>query len=98
MPSRFAQQPFPEELSRLLLERGMSQRTLATQIGVSSSHLSRVSRRRDSKTPSMDLMRKVAWALGLDEGHFVEARIALIVERLESDKVFRDRTYRSLKR
>src|SRR5690348_11362202 len=49
--------PFSEELPRLLSERRMSTRALAMQIGVSPSHLSRVIRRKDYKTPGLDLMQ-----------------------------------------
>jgi transcriptional regulator with XRE-family HTH domain len=97
MSSRLAEEPFADVLPRLLRERGMSQRALASKIGVNQSHLSRVLGRRDRKTPSVELMRKVALALGLDEDFFVEYRVALIMERLERDPSFRERTYRGLK-
>jgi len=77
--------PFIEELPRLLHDRGMSLRALAATIGISDSHLSRVLRRADYKTPSPDLTRKVARALGLPPDYFLEFREAYVIERIRSD-------------
>jgi transcriptional regulator with XRE-family HTH domain len=77
--------PFTEELPRLLRERGMSVRGLAAEIGISDSHLSRVLRRADYKTPSPDLTRRVALSLGLPPDYFREFREAYVVEQIKSD-------------
>jgi transcriptional regulator with XRE-family HTH domain len=78
--------PFTEEVPRLLKERGMSTRALAATIGVSDSHLSRVLRRADYKTPSPDLTRRVALALDLPADYFPEFREAYVVERIKRDR------------
>jgi transcriptional regulator with XRE-family HTH domain len=85
--------PFTEEVPRLLKERGMSVRALAATIGISDSHLSRVLRRADYKTPSPDLTRKVALALGLPSDYFPEFREAYVVEQIKSDPKLRNDLY-----
>jgi transcriptional regulator with XRE-family HTH domain len=88
--------PFIEELPRLLHDRGMSLRALAATIGISDSHLSRVLRRADYKTPSPDLTRKVARALGLPPDYFLEFREAYVIERIRSDPKLRNDLYARL--
>jgi transcriptional regulator with XRE-family HTH domain len=88
--------PFIEELPRLLHDRGMSLRALAATIGISDSHLSRVLRRADYKTPSPDLTRKVARALGLPPDYFLEFREAYVIQRIRSDPKLRNDLYARL--
>ena len=90
--------PFVEELPRLLRERGMSLRALAAMIDISDSHLSRVLRRADYKTPSPDLTRRVALALGLAADYFPEFREAYVVEQIRSDPKLRNDLYARLTR
>jgi transcriptional regulator with XRE-family HTH domain len=90
--------PFIEELPLLLHDRGMSLRALAATIGISDSHLSRVLRRADYKTPSPDLTRKVARALGLPPDYFLEFREAYVIERIRSDPKLRNDLYARLTR
>jgi transcriptional regulator with XRE-family HTH domain len=90
--------PFIEELPRLLRERAMSLRALAAIIDISDSHLSRVLRRADYKTPSPDLARRVALALGLPPDYFPEVRESYVVEQIKSDPKLRNQLYRQLTR
>lgn len=90
--------PFIEELPRLLREREMSLRTLASTVDISDSHLSRVLRRADYKTPSPDLTRRVALALGLPADYFPEFREAYVVEKVRSDPELRNDLYARLTR
>jgi transcriptional regulator with XRE-family HTH domain len=85
--------PFVEELPRLLRERGMSLRALAATMAISDSHLSRVIRRVDYKTPSPDLTRRAALALDLPPDYFPEFREAYVIERLKSDPRLRNDLY-----
>lgn len=85
--------PFSEELPRLLVERGLSTRALAREIGVSHSHLSRVIRHKDYKTPGPELMRKISAALGLASDYFPEFRELVVLERIRSDSNLRDELY-----
>ena len=88
--------PFTEEVPRLLKERRMSIRALAATIGISDSHLSRVLRRADYKTPSPDLTTRVAVALGLPADYFREYREAYVVELIKTDPKLLNRLYSRL--
>jgi transcriptional regulator with XRE-family HTH domain len=85
--------PFTEELPRLLKARGISQRRLASTIGISDSHLSRVLRRANYKTPSADLTRRVALALELPQDYFPEFREARVIEQIRADPKLRNELY-----
>lgn len=76
----------------------MSIRALAAAVGVSDSHLSRVLRRADYKTPSTDLTKRVAETLGLPSDYFPEFREAYVIERIKGDPKLRNRLYQQLKR
>jgi transcriptional regulator with XRE-family HTH domain len=89
--------PFVEEVPRLLEERGMSIRALAAAIGVSDSHLSRVLRRADYKTPSTDLTTRVARVFDLPADYFPEFREAWVIERIKSDSKLRNTLYARLR-
>jgi transcriptional regulator with XRE-family HTH domain len=89
---------FTEEVPRLLKEHGMSIRALAAAIGVSDSHLSRVLRRADYKTPSTDLAKRVAEAFGKPADYFPEYREAFVIERIRSDARLRNDLYSRLTR
>jgi transcriptional regulator with XRE-family HTH domain len=82
------------ELPRLLAERGLSARALAREAGINQSYLSRVLRRVDYKTPSPELVRRTALALGLPEDYFAEYRESFVIERIKRDPKLRDRLYR----
>jgi|SRR5579862_7432639 len=97
MPAR-TDTPFAEEVPRLLAEHGMSIRALAAAVGVSDSHLSRVLRRADYKTPSTDLATRVAETFDLPADYFPEFREAYVIERIKRDPPLRNRLYRQLKR
>jgi transcriptional regulator with XRE-family HTH domain len=90
--------PFTEELPRLLKERGISVRALAATIGISDSHLSRVMRRADYKTPSPELTKRIALALGLSPDYFLEFREAYVIEQIKSDPKLRNDLYRRLQK
>jgi transcriptional regulator with XRE-family HTH domain len=87
-----------EEVPRLLNERGWSIRELARRADVTDSHLSRVLRRANYKTPSADLARRVAVAFGLPVDYFPEFREAFVLERVRRDPDLRDRLYKQLRR
>lgn len=93
---RVADQPFVDEVPRLLAERGWSLRRLAREAGVSASHLSRVIRRAQYKTPSVSLMERVARALDLPGDYFIEVRESLVMERIRGDAKLREELYRRL--
>jgi transcriptional regulator with XRE-family HTH domain len=85
--------PFTEAVPPLLRDRGISQRGLAAMIGISDSHLSRVLRRTNYKTPSADLTRRVALALQLPPDYFPEFREAHVIEQVRADPKLRNELY-----
>ena len=90
--------PFVDELPRLLAEREMSLRALAREVGVTDAHLSRVLRRVEYKTPSADLARRVAVALGLPPDYFPEFREGFVIDWIRSDRALRDELYDRLRK
>jgi len=84
---------FVEELPELLKKRGLSLRQLAQLADLNPSHLSRVLRRADYKTPSGELARRIAIALDLPHDYFPEYRESVVRERIESDDELRDELY-----
>jgi transcriptional regulator with XRE-family HTH domain len=75
----------------------MSQRALARAVGVTDAHLSRVLRQVNYKTPSPELTRRVATALGLPNDFFVEFREAFVVEEVRRNARLREELYRRLR-
>ncbi|HEX8105751.1 MAG TPA: helix-turn-helix transcriptional regulator [Solirubrobacteraceae bacterium] len=97
MAAKRTDQAFAVEVPRLLEEHGMSLRQLAGAVDVQPSHLSRLLRGADyRKTPSSDLMGKVAMAFGLPTDYFAEYREAAVVEAVRRDPELRERIYRRL--
>jgi transcriptional regulator with XRE-family HTH domain len=92
MPRR-TNTPFVQELPRLLKEQGLSTRKLAEAVGVSPSHLSRVLRGVDYKTPSLSLMTRSADALGMEPDYFPDVREAAVISAIRADPGLRDRLY-----
>lgn len=87
-----------EELPDLLEERGLSIRAIARAADVDPAHLSRVLRGVRGKTPSPELARRVAEALGLPRDYFPEWREAVILHRIREDPALRDRIYDRVRR
>lgn len=89
---------FVDELPELLREKGLSIREIAGRAKVSPSHLNRVLREVDYKTPSGELTRRIAVELDLPPDYWPEYREAVVIEQLRADPEFRDEVYRRLKR
>lgn len=87
-----------EELPRLLEERGLSLRRIAQRVDVNPSHLSRVTRRANYKTPSTDLVRRIAVALDLPPDYFPEYREGVVIDHVRRDARLRDDLYERLTR
>ena len=84
---------FVEELPDLLLERKLSLRKLAQRADINPSHLSKVLRRVDYKTPSADLVRRIALALDLPEDYFPEYREGVVFDKIRQSDELRDDLY-----
>lgn len=88
-----SQRRLVEELPELLAARNLSVRALAIHAEVSASHLGRVLRQRDYKTPSAELCRRVARALDLPDDYWPEYRERVIIDRIRSDPKLREELY-----
>lgn len=88
------QRSFVDEVPELLARHQMTLRSLARDVGVNVSHLSRVLRGSNQQTPSGDLARRVANAFGLPDDYFPEYREAAVIAHLKKDAETRDRLYR----
>lgn len=75
----------------------MSVRAVARMVGVSDSHLNRIRHRTGYKSLSGELAERIATALGLDPGYFVEARERYVIDRVRADPKLRDELYRKLR-
>ena len=91
-----SQRRLVEELPEILEDRELSIRALAHSAGVSPSHLGRVLRQTDYKTPSVELCRRLARALGLPEDYWPEYRERVVVDRVRSDPALREELYTRL--
>ncbi len=96
--AKLTDEPFVAEVPRLLAERNLSVRALAKRAQVTDAHLSRVLREVAYKTPSGELARRVACALGLPEDYFPEYRKTFVIERIKRDARLREDLYRKLRR
>jgi len=86
--------PLELELPRLLAIRKLSLRQVATEVGVSAGHLSRVAR--GQKTAQAKLLERLAARLNVDPDHFPEYRALVVCEHVRRDAELRDRLYREL--
>jgi len=82
--------PFLRELPKLLQELKLTPTEVARAAGIAPSHLSRVLRAADYKTPSAELSAKIAKVLDLPVQYFPEYREAVVVRRVKTDPLLRD--------
>ena len=92
--------PLREALPGLLEKHGRSLRSLATDVGVNQSYLSRIIRADGpaARRATPAIARRIAAALDLPEDYFPEAREGYVVDRLREDGALRDRLYDRLRR
>ena len=96
MSARTTDRPFNEELAILLAERRLSQRKLAQLVDLNPAHLSRVIRGADGARPSVDLVDRIAKALELPAGYFIEQRETAVIEMIRRNPALRDQLYARL--
>lgn len=84
--------PFPEELPRLLRERGETLRSLARDVqGLDHGYLSRMINR---KAPvNAEHAERIALHLGLPSDYFPEVREAAVIRMIRAQPKLRDRLY-----
>jgi transcriptional regulator with XRE-family HTH domain len=98
MPARYSRDAISVELLRLLetQPKPMSLRALAAKVDVQQSHLSRVLGAKGARTPSRELLERIAKVLGVPPEHFREYRQLLVIEAIKSDVDLLDRTFAAL--
>jgi transcriptional regulator with XRE-family HTH domain len=77
--------PFAEAATALVRARQIGVRQLARDISASPSHVSRVLRGAQDKQPSVELIGRVARALGVPPSYFVEVRRGQVVSAIVRD-------------
>ncbi len=89
-----------EELPALLEQRNRSLRSLADEVGVNASYLSRILREEaaGARRPTAAIAQRIAGALDLPADYFPEAREAFVVDRIRDDAELRDRLYDRMRR
>jgi transcriptional regulator with XRE-family HTH domain len=91
-----AEAPFVEEATRLLAERGLSQRALGRRIGINQAHVSRILS--GQTVPTLAMIDAIAAALELPADYFVESQLRTIAKILGSDPRLRRRVYQQVTR
>ncbi len=92
---RFSDDVFGATLERLMVERGVTYRALASKTKLSAGYLNHLVHG-NRPVPSTDIVRKLASALDVEPEHFREYRLRVITERLEEMPALIDRLYRRL--
>jgi transcriptional regulator with XRE-family HTH domain len=94
---RFSEEGFGATVQRLMDERGVTYRQLATRTGLSAGYLNHLVHG-NRPVPSNDVVSTLADALEVEPEHFREYRLRMITERLEAMPALIDRLYRQLNR
>jgi transcriptional regulator with XRE-family HTH domain len=92
---RFSDEAFGPTIQRLMVETGVTYRSLAEKTGLSAGYLNHLVHG-NRPVPSDDVIGELAQALGVEPEHFREVRVRRIAERLESMPELIDRLYRRL--
>ena len=92
---RFSEEAFGPTMRRLMAETGLTYRSLADKTGLSAGYINHVVHG-NRPVPSNAHMKGIAKALGVEPEHFLEYRVRVITERLESMPDLVDRLYKRL--
>jgi transcriptional regulator with XRE-family HTH domain len=92
---RFSEEPFGPSMVRLMYETGLTYRSLAAESGLSAGYLNHVVHG-NRPVPTNEVVERIARALGVEPEHFLEYRVRVITERLETMPELVDRLYRRL--
>ena len=92
---RFSEEAFGSTVERLMTETGTTYRALADRTKLSAGYLNHLVHG-NRPVPSNEIIERLAGALGVEPSHFLEYRLRVITERLESMPDLIDRLYRRL--
>lgn len=92
---RFSEEGFGTTVQRLMDERGVTYRQLASATGLSAGYLNHLVHG-NRPVPSNDVVKTLATALDVEPEHFREFRLRVITDRLEQMPDLIDRLYKRL--
>jgi transcriptional regulator with XRE-family HTH domain len=92
---KYSEEPFGTTIERLMTESGLTYRGLAAKTQLSAGYLNHLVHG-NRPVPSMDVVQRLAGALGVDAEHFREYRLRVITNRLEARPDLIDRLYKRL--
>ena len=92
---RFSEEGFGATVQRLMDERGVTYRQLASRTGLSAGYLNHLVHG-NRPVPSNDVVTTLASALDVEPEHFREYRLRVITDRLEQMPDLIDRLYKRL--
>ncbi len=92
---RFSEEPFGSTVQRLMDETGITYRALASKTKLSAGYLNHLVHG-NRPVPSNDVVETLAGALGVEPEHFLEYRLRVITDKLESMPDLIDKLYKRL--
>ena len=92
---KYSEDPFGTTIERLMAETSLTYRGLAAKTQLSAGYLNHLVHG-NRPVPSMDVVQRLAGALGVEPEHFREYRLRVITDRLEAMPDLIDRLYKRL--
>jgi transcriptional regulator with XRE-family HTH domain len=92
---KYSDQPFGATIEALMGETGTTYRSLAEKTDLSAGYLNHIVHG-NRPVPSDDVIGRLATALDVEREHFLEYRVRVITEKLETMPDLIDRLYKRL--
>ena len=92
---KYSEQPFGPTIEKLMGETGTTYRSLAEKTDLSAGYLNHIVHG-NRPVPSDDVIGRLAAALDVEPEHFLEYRVRVITEKLETMPDLIDRLYKRL--
>ncbi len=92
---KYSEESFGVTMERLMAESGLTYRGLAAKTNLSAGYLNHLVHG-NRPVPSMEVVARLAAALGVEPEHFREYRLRVIADRLEEMPDLVDRLYKRL--
>jgi transcriptional regulator with XRE-family HTH domain len=92
---KYSEESFGVTIERLMAESGLTYRGLAAKTNLSAGYLNHLVHG-NRPVPSMEVVARLAAALGVEPEHFREYRLRVIADRLEEMPDLVDRLYKRL--
>lgn len=92
---KYSEESFGVTIERLMGESGLTYRGLAAKTNLSAGYLNHLVHG-NRPVPSVEVVSRLAAALGVEPEHFREYRLRVIADRLEEMPDLVDRLYRRL--